>query len=78
MKRQSLSGLILWRAQTFQVNPETGETQEQFAARTKWWREAKFGMFIHWGIYAVPAGSTDLHGNKVAGEWYFNNKQMQT
>ena len=69
--------LPMAHAQTFQVNPETGETQEQFAARTKWWREAKFGMFIHWGIYAVPADSTDLHGNKVAGEWYFNNKQMQ-
>ena len=22
----------------------------------KWWREARFGMFIHWGLYAVPAG----------------------
>jgi alpha-L-fucosidase len=59
------------------VNPDTGETQEQFAARTKWWREAKFGMFIHWGIYAVPADSTDRNGNKSIGEWYFSNKQMQ-
>ncbi len=24
--------------------------------RTRWWRAAKFGMFIHWGLYAVPAG----------------------
>ena len=59
--------LPMAHAQTFQVNPETGESQEQFAARTKWWREAKFGMFIHWGIYAVPAEA-------VAGypaEWYF-------
>jgi len=23
--------------------------------RTAWFREAKFGMFIHWGLYAVPA-----------------------
>ena len=23
--------------------------------RLKWWQEARFGMFIHWGIYAVPA-----------------------
>lgn len=23
--------------------------------RMNWWREARFGMFIHWGIYAVPA-----------------------
>jgi alpha-L-fucosidase len=24
--------------------------------RMAWWREARFGMFIHWGVYAVPAG----------------------
>ena len=53
------------------------ETPEQFQARTKWWREAKFGMFIHWGIYAVPADSTDLAGHKRIAEWYFSNKQMQ-
>src|SRR6266568_8382910 len=53
------------------------ETPEQFQARTKWWREAKFGMFIHWGIYAVPADSTDLAGHKRIAEWYFSNKQVQ-
>ena len=25
-------------------------------ARMAWWRDARFGMFIHWGLYAVPAG----------------------
>ena len=20
-----------------------------------WWKEARFGMFIHWGLYSVPA-----------------------
>jgi alpha-L-fucosidase len=24
--------------------------------RAAWWREARFGMFIHWGLYSVPAG----------------------
>jgi alpha-L-fucosidase len=34
-----------------------------------WWRQAKFGMFIHWGIYAVPAGT--YKGKKIrgVGEW---------
>ncbi len=32
------------------------ETAAQRDARMRWWREARFGMFIHWGIYAVPAG----------------------
>jgi alpha-L-fucosidase len=24
------------------------------AARVAWWRQARFGMFIHWGLYAIP------------------------
>ena len=24
--------------------------------RIQWWREARFGMFIHWGLYSIPAG----------------------
>jgi len=32
------------------------ETPEEHAARLKWFREARFGLFIHWGVYAVPAG----------------------
>ncbi len=54
-------------ADQLKVNPSTGETQKQFAERTKWWREAKFGMFIHWGVYAIPAD----------GEWHMNTHQMQ-
>ncbi|MCC6444234.1 MAG: alpha-L-fucosidase [Armatimonadetes bacterium] len=23
--------------------------------RLQWWTEARFGMFIHWGLYAIPA-----------------------
>ena len=33
--------------------------------RTQWWREAKFGMFIHWGIYSLPGG--EWKGKKVSG-----------
>lgn len=28
---------------------------EERTERTKWYREARFGMFIHWGLYAIPA-----------------------
>lgn len=31
------------------------ETEAERAARMKWWTEARFGMFIHWGLYALPA-----------------------
>ncbi len=36
-----------------------GETAEQRDARMRWWREARFGMFVHWGLYAIPAGQWD-------------------
>ena len=28
---------------------------EERTRRTKWYRDARFGMFIHWGLYAIPA-----------------------
>ncbi|MHC4327998.1 MAG: alpha-L-fucosidase [Planctomycetota bacterium] len=37
--------------------------------RMKWWREARFGMFIHWGLYAVPAGEWKGKRIKGIGEW---------
>jgi alpha-L-fucosidase len=44
-----------------------GESSREHAARMAWWREARFGLFIHWGLYAVPAGS--WKGNTGYGEW---------
>ncbi len=32
-----------------------------------WWREARFGLFIHWGLYAIPAG--EWNGRTTHGEW---------
>ncbi|HKK41657.1 MAG TPA: alpha-L-fucosidase [Bacteroidales bacterium] len=31
------------------------ETEAQKEQRLKWWTDARFGMFIHWGLYALPA-----------------------
>jgi alpha-L-fucosidase len=35
--------------------------------KMQWWKEAKFGMFIHWGLYAVPSGKWEDKTNY--GEW---------
>ncbi len=37
--------------------------------RMQWWREARFGMFIHWGLYAVPAGEYQGQRSDQVGEW---------
>ncbi len=58
----------------FACNPKTGqpvkcEEEINHDAKMKWWREARFGMFIHWGLYAQPAG--EWNGQEVPGisEW---------
>lgn len=43
------------------------ETPEQKDQRMEWFREARFGMFIHWGLYAIPAG--EWNGETGYGEW---------
>jgi alpha-L-fucosidase len=42
--------------------------------RMDWWREARFGMFIHWGLYAIPAG--EWNGEKGYGEWIRTSAQI--
>lgn len=50
------------------------ETPAQREARLKWYREARFGMFIHWGVYAVPAGF--WQGKPVSAEWIMNRGKI--
>jgi len=57
--------------------PPAGETPAQRDARLAWWREAKFGMFIHWGLYAIPAGT--YHGKQYTrklGEWIMHDARI--
>ncbi|MHC4988648.1 MAG: alpha-L-fucosidase [Planctomycetota bacterium] len=49
--------------------PYQDETKEQRDARMAWWRQARFGMFIHWGVYAVPAGTYKGEQISGIGEW---------
>ena len=45
--------------------PATGQVDAQKEKRMEWFKEAKLGIFIHWGIYAV---------NGVSESWsFFNN-----
>lgn len=45
--------------------------------RMKWWREARFGMFIHWGVYAQLAGVYNGHEQARGGaEWIMNRMKI--
>src|SRR4051812_5643785 len=51
----------------------TASAQDQ---RMQWWREARFGMFIHWGVYAQLAGVYDGHDINNIGEWIMNRGKI--
>ena len=40
--------------------------------RLEWFREAKYGLFIHWGLYAIPAGEWNGKRSLGIGEWIMN------
>jgi len=42
----------------------------------KWWRDARFGMFIHWGLYAIPAGVWAGKRVPYIGEWMMFREQI--
>jgi alpha-L-fucosidase len=41
-----------------------------------WWRKARFGLFIHWGLYAIPAGIWEGRPAPYAGEWIMFHKKI--
>ena len=41
-----------------------------------WWREARFGMFVHWGLYAIPAGVWKGEPVDGIGEWIMFRKRI--
>jgi alpha-L-fucosidase len=52
------------------------ETAAQRDVRMAWWREARFGMFIHWGLYSIPAGTWNGKQIPGIGEWIMNNASI--
>lgn len=59
-----LTLLSLFLAVTANV---VAETPEKFAERMAWWKDAKFGMFIHWGVYSQAGG--EWNGQTNHAEW---------
>jgi alpha-L-fucosidase len=71
----SAAGTIAAAQQT-SPDPYANETPAQRDARMAWWREARFGMFIHWGVYSVPAGTYDGKQIPGIGEWIMNHGKI--
>ncbi|MBN1854200.1 MAG: alpha-L-fucosidase, partial [Pirellulales bacterium] len=45
------------------------ETPEQHDARMQWWREARFGMFVHWGLFSAAGGTWNGKPCPFLGCW---------
>lgn len=56
------------------VQQRKTETEEERDERMAWWREARFGLFIHWGLYAIPAG--EWKGETRHAEWILTTAQI--
>ncbi len=50
------------------------ETKAERDVRMRWWREARFGLFIHWGLYSIPAG--EWKGQTNHAEWIRTTAQI--
>jgi alpha-L-fucosidase len=66
--------LLLIVFTVFSCNQKSGtnnktKSEIQHDKKMEWWRDARFGMFIHWGLYADPAG--EWKGEQIPGisEW---------
>ena len=55
---------------------EPQETRSQRDARMQWWRDARFGMFIHWGLYAQLAGEWQGQRMPEIGEWIMSKYRI--
>src|SRR4051812_16543959 len=53
-----------------------GSAPSEQPDRMSWWRDARFGMFIHWGLYAIPAGEWKGQQIPGIGEWIMNRAKI--
>jgi alpha-L-fucosidase len=67
---------VLSSARAADATALPGETSRQHNARMEWWRDARFGMFIHWGLYSEAAGYWNGQPTSGAGEWIMTDMRI--
>jgi alpha-L-fucosidase len=77
MKKILIALLVISQLNTYcQISTKNflSETKQQKDQRMQWWRDARFGLFIHWGLYSVPAG--EWKGETNHAEWIRTTAQI--
>ncbi|MEP7322083.1 MAG: alpha-L-fucosidase [Saprospiraceae bacterium] len=60
----------------FTLSAKAQESKAERDRRMEWWRDAGFGLFIHWGVYSVPAGEYKGNTTKDIGEWIMHHSNI--
>lgn len=73
--------LSLWAGFSVAADPappwhRPRETREHRDSRLHWWRNARFGMFIHWGVYAATGGEYKGFMPPNSAEWMMNRARI--
>jgi alpha-L-fucosidase len=76
--KKSLIGVVIFIIMLQSLLAQKAETPKVLTndERMEWWREARFGMFIHWGVYSIPAGIWDGRQIGGIGEWIMNRGKI--
>lgn len=75
-RRLLSAALLLGAAPLAASQPAAASSDPAKEARLTWFREAKFGLFIHWGLYAIPAGEWKGKAVPGIGEWIMNRAKI--
>lgn len=79
MKKKSRLGftILLIIATVFLVFTSAfAVTDTPIDKRKDWWRDARFGMFIHFGLYSIPAGEWNGETSRYIAEWLMYHLQI--
>lgn len=71
-----MTGLVLLTCSAIAQKNYLEESKADKAKRMQWWTDDTFGMFIHWGLYAVPAG--EYNGKGGGAEWIMETHKIPT
>ena len=52
------------------------ETEEAYEHRMQWWKDAKYGMFIHFGLYSILGGEYNGKLTPKIAEWIQNTLKI--
>ena len=72
----AIASLALCGSVPAQERPPAEPRDPAREARLRWFREAKYGLFVHWGLYAIPAGEWKGKTVPGIGEWIMNRARI--